>query len=33
MVTHEPEVAAHTARTITFRDGLILSDRRREELP
>lgn len=26
MVTHEPEVAAHTKRIITFRDGNILSN-------
>ena len=25
-VTHEPEVAAHTRRTITLRDGRIISD-------
>lgn len=28
MVTHEPEVAQHTQRTIVLRDGLILSDER-----
>ncbi|MFA5852042.1 MAG: ABC transporter ATP-binding protein [Spirochaetales bacterium] len=27
MVTHEPEVAAFTGRTITMRDGAIISDR------
>ena len=26
MVTHEPDVAAHTRRIVTFRDGHILSD-------
>ena len=27
VVTHEPEVAAHTKRTVTFRDGRVVSDR------
>ena len=31
LVTHEPEIAAFTRRTVTFRDGLIVSDERREE--
>ncbi|MFA5515273.1 MAG: ABC transporter ATP-binding protein [Desulfuromonadales bacterium] len=31
MVTHEPDVAAHAGRLITFRDGRIISDRRRGE--
>jgi putative ABC transport system ATP-binding protein len=31
MVTHEAEVAAHAGRTLTFRDGLIVSDCRRGE--
>ena len=26
LVTHEPEIAAYTRRTVTFRDGLIVSD-------
>ena len=26
VVTHEPEIAAHTKRIVTFRDGCILSD-------
>jgi len=26
VVTHEPEVAAHTRRIVTFRDGVIVSD-------
>lgn len=28
MVTHEPDVAAHAARRITFRDGSIIADTR-----
>ncbi|NMC32070.1 MAG: ABC transporter ATP-binding protein [Veillonellaceae bacterium] len=31
LVTHEPDIAAYTRRTVTFRDGLIVSDERREE--
>jgi putative ABC transport system ATP-binding protein len=27
MVTHEPDIAAHTKRAIVFRDGHIISDR------
>lgn len=27
MVTHEPDIAAHTKRIITFKDGAIISDR------
>lgn len=26
MVTHEPEIACYTKRTVTFKDGLIISD-------
>jgi putative ABC transport system ATP-binding protein len=29
LVTHEPDVAAQAARTITLRDGVVASDRRR----
>jgi len=32
MVTHEPEIARHTRRAITLRDGQIRSDRRMEPL-
>lgn len=31
LVTHEPEVAAFARRTVTFRDGRIAHDERREE--
>jgi putative ABC transport system ATP-binding protein len=31
LVTHEPQIAGYAARTITLRDGLIASDRRRRE--
>ena len=30
LVTHEPEIAEYTRRTVTFRDGLIIRDERRE---
>lgn len=30
LVTHEPEIAAFTRRTVLFRDGLLVSDERRE---
>ncbi|HCL80323.1 MAG TPA: macrolide ABC transporter ATP-binding protein, partial [Synergistaceae bacterium] len=29
LVTHEPDVAAYSGRTLMFRDGRILSDERR----
>ncbi len=28
LVTHEPDIAAYTSRTILFRDGHILKDKR-----
>jgi putative ABC transport system ATP-binding protein len=31
MVTHEPDIAAHTKRIITFKDGNIISDRINEK--
>ena len=30
LVTHEPDVAAHAKRVVTFRDGCIVSDESRE---
>ncbi|MCL2616716.1 MAG: ABC transporter ATP-binding protein [Defluviitaleaceae bacterium] len=37
VVTHEPEIAAHTKRVVTFRDGIVVSDivpePRKEEQP
>jgi ABC-type lipoprotein export system ATPase subunit len=30
LVTHEPDVAAYAKRVVTFRDGKVLSDVRRE---
>jgi len=30
LVTHEPDIARHTNRIVTFRDGLIISDERVE---
>jgi putative ABC transport system ATP-binding protein len=31
LVTHEPDVAAYAKRVVTFRDGLVVSDTRRDE--
>lgn len=31
MVTHEPEIAQHTKRVITFRDGELIEDKRVED--
>ena len=33
LVTHEPDMAAHASRTITFRDGRVVSDRRQPPHP
>jgi macrolide transport system ATP-binding/permease protein len=33
VVTHEPDVAAYADRTVTFRDGVIVSDRQRPKHP
>ncbi len=30
LVTHEPDIAAYTRRTVMFRDGVIVKDERRE---
>ncbi|GAB7027910.1 ABC transporter ATP-binding protein [Geotalea toluenoxydans] len=32
MVTHEPDIAAHAKRQLTFRDGLIIDDRPNRQL-
>ncbi|QRN86621.1 ABC transporter ATP-binding protein [Clostridia bacterium] len=32
MVTHEPEVAVHTKRVITFKDGMILADEQMKQI-
>jgi ABC-type lipoprotein export system ATPase subunit len=29
MVTHEQDIAAHAARVVTLRDGLVATDQRR----
>ena len=33
MVTHEPDVGSRTQRIVRLRDGKVLSDERREEVP
>jgi putative ABC transport system ATP-binding protein len=33
LVTHEAEIAAHTARQVLLRDGVVVSDRRRGDGP
>ena len=30
LVTHEPDIAAYTRRTVVFRDGVMVKDERRE---
>ena len=30
LVTHEPDIAAHAKRIVTFRDGLVVSDTLRQ---
>jgi putative ABC transport system ATP-binding protein len=32
VVTHEPDIAAHAARVITLRDGVIASDVRQDRV-
>jgi putative ABC transport system ATP-binding protein len=32
LVTHEPDIAAHAHRIVTFRDGLVVSDSARSEM-
>lgn len=31
LVTHEPDIAAYTRRTVVFRDGVMVKDERRED--
>jgi putative ABC transport system ATP-binding protein len=33
LVTHEPDIAAHAARVVTLRDGLMLEDKQQTPLP
>jgi putative ABC transport system ATP-binding protein len=32
LITHEPDIAAYTKRAVRLRDGLILSDERRDAI-
>ena len=33
LVTHEPDIAAHAARVVTLRDGLMLEDKQQTPIP
>jgi putative ABC transport system ATP-binding protein len=32
LVTHEPDIATYCSRTVAFRDGLVVSDERNDEV-